>query len=81
MKRSFLARKVRCKINTPTKNRLSISTNKELTQLEIYNLLGQVVLTTNKIGNQIDVSGLTVGIYEIVIHSNGLVTKVRFMKE
>ena len=66
---------------SPTNSQLSISSDNEITQVEIYNLLGQVVLKTNKTDTPIDVSGLTVGIYEMVIHSHEQVSKARFIKE
>jgi len=66
---------------SPTNSRLSIKSDSEITQVEIYNLLGQVVLKTNKTDTPIDVSGLTVGIYEMVIHSHEQVSKARFVKE
>ena len=53
----------------PVKDKISISSNISLDRIEIYNLLGNLVLKTESNTNEIDVTSLTSGIYLISIYS------------
>jgi hypothetical protein len=53
----------------PVSDKINISTNITLDRIEIYNLLGNLVLKTDTNTNEIDVTSLTSGIYLISIYS------------
>ena len=53
----------------PVTDKISISSNISLDRIEIYNLLGNLVLKTESNTNEIDVTSLTSGIYLISIYS------------
>jgi sugar lactone lactonase YvrE len=52
----------------PANNRIYIGT-KEIVEIKLYDLLGNEILTTKD--NEIDVSGLTNGVYFIEVNTNG----------
>jgi hypothetical protein len=53
----------------PVSDKINISTNITLDRIEIYNLLGNLVLKTDTNTNEVDVTSLTSGIYLISIYS------------
>ncbi len=53
----------------PVTDKINISSNISLDRIEIYNLLGNLVLKTESNTNEIDVTSLTSGIYLISIYS------------
>ena len=53
----------------PTKDILNIDTAHQVDKIDIYNILGEIVLTDNKT-SRIDVSNLSDGIYTLKIESN-----------
>jgi len=58
----------------PAKEFVQISTNKTITGIEIYNLIGKKVISSSKLTkNKIDVSNLSKGVYVLKVMSNDLV--------
>ncbi|MEY8847828.1 T9SS type A sorting domain-containing protein [Psychroserpens sp. XS_ASV72] len=67
----------------PVKNILSIESNRVIDSIEVYNLLGQNVMTpvTNSSLNSIDVSSLSRGMYLVQITSEGNQSTYKILKE
>ena len=56
--------------NNPANNLLTINSNINIDEVEIYNLVGNMVLKTTTNVNNIDVSNLAKGIYILTVYSN-----------
>lgn len=66
----------------PANDFIQISTNETITGLEIYNVIGKKVISSNNLTNKkINVSNLTKGVYILKIMSNDLVGTRRFLIE
>ena len=68
---------------SPTKNTLNVSYNQEISNVEIYNLVGQKVanITPNANEGQIDMSDLASGAYFVKVTSNNATRTVKVIKE
>lgn len=67
----------------PVKNTLNLSFNQEISNVEIYNLLGQKV-NANSVGanqGQVDMSNLSNGVYLVKVFSNNQSKTIRVIKE
>src|SRR5690606_16927170 len=66
----------------PTNTELNISYTDTINQVEVYNLLGQKIMTESFDANRIslDVSNLTNGSYILILHANGLKQQVKIIK-
>jgi len=64
----------------PASSELHISGLQEVTNVSIFNMLGQKVLST-KTQNMINVSDLSTGMYVVTIENNGVKKTMRFIKE
>ena len=65
----------------PVKNTLNIKSQEAISNVAVYDLLGKVVISSNKVNNFLDVSALSNGVYIIKLTSDkGVVTK-KFVKE
>ncbi|HNP32614.1 MAG TPA: choice-of-anchor J domain-containing protein [Flavobacterium sp.] len=67
----------------PVKNILNLSYNQEISNVEVFNLLGQIV-SSNKIGAntaQVDMSNLAKGAYMVKVTSNNEVKTIKVIKE
>jgi subtilisin-like proprotein convertase family protein len=64
----------------PASSELHISGLQEVTNVSIFNMLGQKVLST-KTQNMINVSDLSTGMYVVTIDNNGVKNTMRFIKE
>ncbi len=64
----------------PASSELHISGLQEVTNVSIFNMLGQKVLST-KTQNMINVSDLSTGMYVVTIDNNGVKKTMRFIKE
>lgn len=62
----------------PTRDILNISSNSQIEKIEVFNYLGQNVITTTK--NKIDISQLTVGHYVLRIFSGKKIVSKKFIK-
>ena len=62
----------------PAKNSINVSSNEKIDFLELYSILGKLILTEDKTTNKLDVSGLNTGVYLLTIYSekNRVVKKV-----
>lgn len=67
----------------PVKDVLNLNAQTPIEKIEIFNLLGQQVLSTNlnKTSAQINVSNLTDGVYLMKTHINGVTGTYKFVKE
>lgn len=67
----------------PTKNTISLDSkvNIEVTSIEIYNIVGQLVISVTNDTNTIDVSRLTKGNYFVKIQTENGTTNTKFIKE
>jgi hypothetical protein len=67
----------------PTKNTLNVSYNQEISNVEVYNLVGQRVanLTPNANEGQLDMSNLASGAYFVKVTSNNATKTVKVIKE
>jgi hypothetical protein len=66
----------------PTKDFISINTSQTFKSIQIYDAIGQLVLTLNGQQNTFNVSTLTKGVYFLnFIDKNNLITKLSFIKE
>jgi len=65
----------------PANSELHIKAELELSNYEIYDMLGQMVQRGQYSTEAININNLTNGLYEIVLHSDELTTKARFVKE
>lgn len=65
----------------PVKNTLNINTNETLQKVEVYNMLGKTVLSSNSDSKSIDVSSLNSGVYLINITTENGVSTKKFIKE
>ncbi len=67
----------------PTKNILNISYNQEISNIEIFNLVGQRVVTISPNANtgQVDMSNLASGAYFVKVTSNNVSNTVKVIKE
>ena len=64
----------------PASSELHISGLQEVTNVSVFNMLGQKVLST-KTQNMINVSDLSTGMYVVTIDNNGVKKTMRFIKE
>ncbi len=62
----------------PTRDLLNVSSNSQIEKIEVFNYLGQNVITTTK--NKIDISQLTVGHYVLRIFSGKKIVSKKFIK-
>ena len=67
----------------PVKNTLNLSYNKEISTVEIFNLLGQKVnsIVVNSNDSQIDMSNLSKGAYMVKVTSDNQVKTLKVIKE
>ncbi|MEO5777970.1 MAG: T9SS type A sorting domain-containing protein [Flavobacterium sp.] len=67
----------------PVKNILNLSYNQEISNVEVFNLLGQKVISNaiNANDAQIDMSNLSKGAYMVRVTSNDKVKTIKVMKE
>ena len=67
----------------PVKNTLNLSYNQEISNVEIFNLLGQKVITNKVNANtaQIDMSNLSKGAYMVRVTSNDQTKTIKVIKE
>lgn len=67
----------------PVKNTLNLSYNQEISNVEIFNLLGQKVITNKVNANaaQIDMSNLSKGAYMVRVTSNEQTKTIKVIKE
>lgn len=67
----------------PVKNVLNLSYNKEISNVEVYNLLGQKVISNklNTTDAQIDMSNLSNGAYMVKVTSDNQVKTIKVIKE
>ncbi|MBM6497819.1 T9SS type A sorting domain-containing protein, partial [Flavobacterium macrobrachii] len=67
----------------PTKNTLNVSYNQEISNVEVYNLVGQRVanLSPNANEGQLDMSNLASGAYFVKVTSNNATKTVKVIKE
>lgn len=67
----------------PVKNTLNLSYNKEISNVEVYNLLGQKVISNsiNATTAQVDMSNLSKGAYMVKVTSDNQVKTVKVIKE
>jgi len=63
----------------PTKNVLLIKTSNTIEKIEVYTLLGQLVITNHNSKN-IDLRQLSKGIYLIKVHSNNIIISEKIIK-
>ncbi|WP_412984033.1 aryl-sulfate sulfotransferase [Pontimicrobium sp. IMCC45349] len=64
----------------PVKDKLNVKSNQEVQKLEIYNLLGKLVLE-NSNSNSLDMGHLTPNLYLLKIHSNNTITTKKIIKQ
>ncbi len=50
-------------------------------QLSIYNMTGKLVLSSTSIENSLDISSLSMGIYNILIYNEGTIYSTKFIKQ
>jgi hypothetical protein len=62
---------------------LNLSYNKNISNVAVFNLLGQQVMTkaSNANQSQIDMSGLTVGTYLVKVTADNQVMTIKVIKE
>ena len=60
---------------------LSVKSNTQVSSVSIYNAIGQLVLTTAKPENNIDISSLKTGNYIIKVFSDKGINTSKFIKE
>jgi hypothetical protein len=67
----------------PVKNVLNLSYNKEISNVEVFNLLGQKVITERVNANdaQLDMSNLSKGAYMVKVTSDNQVKTIKVIKE
>ena len=67
----------------PVKNSLNLSYNQEISTVEVYNLLGQKVISTTINANtaQVDMSNVSKGAYMVRVTSNNQVKTIKVIKE
>ena len=67
----------------PVKNTLNLSYNQEISGVDIFNLLGQKIISTkvNSNSGQIDMSSLPKGAYMVKVTSNNQVKTIKVIKE
>lgn len=67
----------------PVKNTLNLSYNQEISNVDVFNLLGQKVIATklNANSGQIDVSSLSNGTYMVKVTSNNQVKTIKVIKQ
>ena len=67
----------------PIKNTLNLSYNKEISSVEVFNILGQKIISNSIKSNnaQIDMSNLTKGAYMVKVISNDQVKTIKVIKE
>lgn len=67
----------------PVKNTLNLSYNQEISNVEVFNLLGQKVISnkTNANSVQIDMSNLSMGAYMVKVTSDNHVKTIKVVKE
>ena len=66
----------------PTNGELNISYTDIINQVEVYNLLGQKVITQNFESNNVslNVSHLSNGSYILILHANDMKQQVKIIK-
>jgi len=59
----------------PSSTEVNIISSKEFTSIEVYDVLGYKITTINQLGNNctINVSKWKTGIYNVVLHNNGII--------
>ena len=67
----------------PVKSTLNLSYKKEISNVEVFNLLGQKVssISVNANNAQVDMSNLSRGVYMVKVTSNNQVKTIKVMKE
>jgi len=67
----------------PVKNTLNLSYNQEISTVDVYNLLGQKVISTTINANtaQVDMSSVSKGAYMVRVTSNNQVKTIKVIKE
>ncbi|WP_293872033.1 T9SS type A sorting domain-containing protein [Flavobacterium sp.] len=67
----------------PVKDVLNLSYNQEISNVEVYNLLGQKVVSNRYDSNsaQVDMSNLSTGAYVVRVTANGQVKTIKVIKE
>jgi hypothetical protein len=67
----------------PVKNTLNLSYNQEISNVEVFNLLGQKVISNviNANAAQIDLSNLSKGAYMVKVTSNNQLKTIKVIKE
>ena len=67
----------------PVKDVLNLSYNQEISNVEVYNLLGQKVVSNKYNSNsaQVDMSNLSMGAYVVQVTANGQVKTIKVIKE
>ena len=67
----------------PIKNTLNLSYNQEISSVEVFNILGQKIISNSIKSNnaQIDMSNLTKGAYMVKVISNDQVKTIKVIKE
>jgi hypothetical protein len=67
----------------PSKDRITISNSDIIQKVEIYNLVGQIVIGSNydSLSTEVNVSGLSAGSYFLTVYSGGSSSTVRLLKE
>lgn len=67
----------------PVKNTLTLSNNPEISGVEVFNLLGQKVVSAKFNSNlaQVDMSNLSEGAYMVKVTSNGQVKTIKVIKQ
>ena len=65
----------------PTKTILNINTSEIVEQITIYSISGSLVKNIFKNVNQVNVEGLTQGMYILVVKTDNGITRNRFIKE
>jgi len=64
----------------PTKNNLNIVSNRTVDKIEVYNILGGLVITEHNL-NKISLKGLSKGLYIVKIYSGIAITSKKIIKE
>lgn len=64
----------------PTTDILNIKTSEVIDEIDVYNILG-ILVATNQVSNQIDISHLSNGLYIIKFKSNGASISKRIVKK
>lgn len=65
----------------PTKDKLNFQTKEPVSSVEVINLIGQKVLSTNTVKNALDISALAKGVYVLKLSSDRGVATKRIVKQ